>query len=151
MSVTVYNVIVTIRKGGFMARPKKSRFICSYPKSMEFRPFGEYAETIDLSFDEYEAFRLIDHLKYSQEECAKQMDVARSTVASIYETARTKIADSIINGKAVAIHGGDVRLCPNRFNCCGKCGQNKCGNCNHGSCPKCKSVLNNTNTCDYAN
>ena len=57
-----------------MARPKKPRIICSYPGVMGFRPFGTYAETIDLTFDEYEAFRLIDKLGYSQQECAKHGD-----------------------------------------------------------------------------
>lgn len=114
-----------------MARPKKMRCICEYPKSMGFRPFGDYADTVSLSFDEYEAFRLIDKLKFSQEECARQMAVARSTVASIYESARTKIADAVINGKALEIHGGDVQLCPNHSTCCGRCGQRDCDSCGH--------------------
>ena len=114
-----------------MARPRKMRCICAYPKSMEFRPFGEYAETVDLNFDEYEAVRLIANMKFSQEECAKQMDVARSTVAAIYESARTKIADAIVNGKALVIHGGDVELCPNSSTCCGRCGQRDCDACGH--------------------
>jgi predicted DNA-binding protein (UPF0251 family) len=130
-----------------MARPKKSRCICSFPKVMEFRPFGEYAEVIDLSFDEYEAMRLIDHMNFSQEECANQMDVARSTVAAIYDSARRKIADAIVNGKAIAIHGGDVELCPSHGNCCGRCGQNKCNNCNHGNCPNCKYFTSKMNNC----
>lgn len=114
-----------------MARPKKMRCICEYPKSMGFRPFGDYADTVSLSFDEYEAFRLIDKLKFSQEECARQMAVARSTVASIYESARYKIADAVINGKALEIHGGDVQLCPNHSTCCGRCGQRDCDSCGH--------------------
>lgn len=130
-----------------MARPKKNRCICAFPKIMEFRPFGEYADVIEMSFDEYEAFRLIDHLKFSQEECAKQMDVARSTVTSIYENARTKIADAIINGKALVFHGGDVELCPSHGNCCGQCGKNECGNCNHGICPHCKYHISKTKNC----
>lgn len=121
-----------------MARPKKPRCICAYPKSMEFRPFGEYAEIIDLSFDEYEAFRLMDYMNFSQEECARQMDVARSTVASIYESARAKIADAVVNGKALVIHGGDVQLCPNHSNCCGLCGKNNCETCDNHVCLKSK-------------
>jgi predicted DNA-binding protein (UPF0251 family) len=121
-----------------MARPKKNRCICSFPKILEFRPFGDYADVVDLSFDEYEVMRLIDNMGYSQEECSKQMDIARSTVAAIYESARSKIADAIVNGKAIAIYGGDVELCSRHGNCCGRCGQNKCGKCNHGSCPKCR-------------
>lgn len=131
-----------------MARPKKNRCICSFPKILEFRPFGDYAESVDLSFDEYEVIRLIDHMNFSQEECSKQMDVARSTVAAIYESARKKIADAIINGKALEIRGGDVELCPSHGNCCGRCGQNKCGNCNHGNCPNCKYNISKNKKCN---
>lgn len=114
-----------------MARPKKMRCICEFPKSMEFKPFGDYADTVNLSFDEYEAFRLIDFLDFSQDECAKQMNVARSTVAAICQSARAKIADAIVNGKALVIYGGDVELCPNHSTCCGRCGQRDCEICGH--------------------
>lgn len=121
-----------------MARPKKRRRICAYPKIMEFRPFGDYAEIVDLTFDEYEVMRLMDTLGYSQEECAKQMDIARSTVALVYETARAKTADAIINGKSLVIHGGDVELCKSASTCCGRCGQKACMNCEHGTSPQCR-------------
>lgn len=126
-----YRIILRRRA---MARPKKPRIICSYPGVIGFRPFGTYAETIDLTFDEYEAFRLIDKLGYSQQECAKQMCVARSTVTNIYESARNKIAEAIIYGKAINFHGGDVEMCRYHTICCGKCGQNDCGEC--GRCQK---------------
>lgn len=132
-----------------MARPKKSRYICAFPKIMEFRPFGEYAEVVDLSFDEFEAMRLIDHMNFSQEECAKQMVVARSTVTAIYDSARKKIADAMVNGKVIAIHGGDVELCPRHGNCCGRCGQNKCGKCNHGTCPDCRYNNSKNSNCKH--
>ena len=77
---------------------------------------------------------MIDTLEYTQEECARQMNVARSTVASIYESARSKIADSIVHGKAINIHGGDVTLCPYSSLCCGNCGKKDCKNCDR--CPK---------------
>ena len=68
-----------------MARPRKSRRLCEFPRVLGFRPYGDSLGSVELSFDEYEAFRLIDDLKLSQEECAKQMKVARSTVAAIYK------------------------------------------------------------------
>ena len=100
-----------------MARPYKNRRICAYPKVLGFTPFGDYAETVTLTLDEYEAFRLIDRLDYSQEECARHMGVARSTVTSIYESARAKIADAIVYGKAINIGGGDVYTCEHSSVC----------------------------------
>lgn len=121
-----------------MARPRKPRRICAYPDIMGFRPFGDYADVVDLALDEYEVMRLMDTLNYSQEECAKQMDVARSTVAAIYESARLKTADAIINGKSLVIHGGDVELCRSNSTCCRRCGQKACVDCEHGTSPQCK-------------
>ena len=121
-----------------MARPRKPRRICAYPDIMGFRPFGDYADVVDLTLDEYEVMRLMDTLSYSQEECAKQMDVARSTVAAIYESSRLKTADAIINGKSLVIHGGDVELCRSSSTCCRRCGQKACVDCEHGTSPQCK-------------
>lgn len=122
------------KAGGNMARPRKNRCICAYPKSMEFKPLIEYAEAVDFSFDEYETIRLIDYMGFTQEECARQMYVARSTVASIYQGARAKLADALVNGKALQIHGGDVQLCENHSVCCGKCGKENCNTCSNVAC-----------------
>lgn len=43
---------------------------------------------MELSLDEYETLRLIDFLGQTQEECARQMEVARTTVQSMYDSAR---------------------------------------------------------------
>ena len=64
-----------------------------------------------LLVDEYEAIRLIDLEGLSQEECAQQMEVARSTVSAIYDSARKKIAQSIVGGRRLTIEGGNYRLC----------------------------------------
>jgi len=45
---------------------------------------------------------------FTQEECAKQMDVARTTVQGIYAEARKKIAESLVNGKVLLIEGGGI-------------------------------------------
>jgi predicted Fe-Mo cluster-binding NifX family protein len=60
--------------------------------------------------DEYEAIRLIDHQKMTQEECAEAMGVSRATVTSIYESARAKLADALISGKQLRISGGAYRI-----------------------------------------
>ena len=78
-----------------MARPCRWRRICTEPEFDRFVPEGiPSPESITLTVDEYEAVRLIDLMKCTHEQCAAQMDISRTTVTEIYESARTKIADS---------------------------------------------------------
>ena len=70
----------------------------------------ETSETISFMLDEFEAIRLIDYQKMTQEECASVMCVSRATIANIYENARFKIADAMINGKCLRITGGSYRI-----------------------------------------
>lgn len=70
------------------------------PSYVRFAPCGfEEGEEIQLTVDEYEAVRLIDFGKQTHEQCARQMGVSRTTVTEMYERARYKIADCIVNGK----------------------------------------------------
>lgn len=64
-----------------------------------------------LTVDEYEAIRLIDQQGFSQEECSSYMQVARTTVQMIYNTARKKIALALVEARPLRIEGGDYRLC----------------------------------------
>ncbi|MDL2295452.1 DUF134 domain-containing protein [Lachnospiraceae bacterium OttesenSCG-928-E19] len=95
-----------------MARPSRCRRICTEPDYESFIPQGITCnEEVILTVDEYEVIRLIDLGKFTHEQCAKQMDISRTTVTEIYEIARGKIADSIVNGKMLLIAGGNYRLC----------------------------------------
>ena len=97
-----------------MARPIKARKICDKPKANVFGPIDdEKKEFVFLALEEYETIRLIDYNKLTQEECAEFMEVARTTVQKIYEDARQKIADVLVNGKKLKIEGGNYRLCGN--------------------------------------
>ena len=97
-----------------MARPIKARKVCEKPKVNIFGPIGNYKkEYIFMTLEEYETIRLIDHNNLTQEECAEFMEVARTTVQKIYEDARRKIADVLVNGKTLKIEGGNYRLCEN--------------------------------------
>ncbi len=94
-----------------MPRPKRCRKICGYPDFWSFVPEGEeVSETSIFMLDEYEAIRLIDYEKLTQEECAAQMGVSRATVTSIYENARFKLADAMVNGKRIRISGGSYTI-----------------------------------------
>ena len=97
-----------------MARPIKWRKVCSLPESNRFGPLDLTADAksyVTMTVDEYETIRLIDLEGFTQEECATQMNVARSTVQGIYIEARRKLAESLVNGKVLYIEGGEYRLC----------------------------------------
>lgn len=95
------------------------------PKVREFRPVGDVSceAAVTLSVDEYEALRLIDRQGFSQEECSSYMHVARTTVQLIYNAARRKVADALVEGLPLRIEGGDYRLCDGseEFCACGGC------------------------------
>ena len=107
-----------------MARPRKCRKICQVPRTLAFVPAGGEdrdggdAPAVCLSLDEYEAIRLIDREGMSQEECGELMQVARTTVQQIYTSARRKLAQMLVEGRPLAIGGGDYILCDGRdFSC----------------------------------
>lgn len=95
-----------------MPRPPKERNICKMPRVREFVPVGaEQAQRVVLCIDEYEALRLIDLLGLSQEECAARMQVARTTVQAVYESARRKLAEALVCARPLHIEGGAFHLC----------------------------------------
>lgn len=95
-----------------MARPSRCRRVCAEPAFRGFAPQAqETAGQVVLTVDEYEAIRLVDYEKRTHEQCAAQMEISRTTATEIYERARFKIADSLVNGKALSISGGHYRLC----------------------------------------
>ena len=97
-----------------MPRPCRCRRIGGYPDHWSFSPDdaeGE-RESVILSLDEYETIRLLDREGLTQEQCAREMGVARTTVTSIYDSARTKLARVIVEGLPLRISGGSYRLSP---------------------------------------
>ena len=103
-----------------MPRPVKCRKVCHFPNVLEFLPADgtEKHTPIVLTVDEYETIRLLDKKGYSQEQCAASMQVARTTVQRIYEIARKKIADALIDGHPLRIEGGDFRICDGQSSNC---------------------------------
>lgn len=96
-----------------MGRPKKCRKVCQLPNTKEFLPVGtdDCTTAIVLTVDEFETLRLIDLQDLSQEECGANMQVARTTVQSIYGSARKKLAQALVEGRPIRIEGGDYQLC----------------------------------------
>jgi predicted DNA-binding protein (UPF0251 family) len=102
-------------------RPCKRRRICEMPKHSSFAPIGESIKNrpvIRLAVDEYETIRLIDLENLNQEECAKRMGVARTTVQAIYNSARKKLAMCLVEGKELRVDGGDYVLCEGELTGC---------------------------------
>jgi len=115
-----------------MPRPVKWRKVCCLPQSSRFGPLdssADHSDAVRMTVDEYEAIRLIDLEGYTQEECAGQMNIARTTVQSIYSEARKKLAESLVNGKVLLIGGGEYRLCEEDWPGCGAgaCRRRRCG------------------------
>lgn len=104
-----------------MPRPQRCRRVCSEPQYSCFEPEGvSNPESVVLSVDEYEVIRLVDFEKLSHEQCAAIMDISRTTVTEIYERARYKLSDCIVNGKQLVIAGGNYRICSGKHQSCGK-------------------------------
>ena len=106
-----------------MPRPPRCRRICGVPQVDTFCPNGcGNTEPILLTLDEYEVIRLVDLEQQTHEQCAAQMDISRSTVQEIYESARSKIAAYLVHGKPLHITGGNYRICGGQEAAhCGRC------------------------------
>lgn len=94
-----------------MPRPKRCRIVGQTPEFRSFRPDGIPCESsISLGRDEFEAIRLVDCLGLSHEQAAQSMDVSRTTMSEIVESARKKIADCLVYGKPLIVDGGNIKL-----------------------------------------
>ena len=133
-----------------MPRPKKWRMVCCLPPVKEFAPISTSClpdEVVVMTVDEYETIRLIDLERFTQEECASQMNISRTTVQGIYDEARKKLAESLVNGKTLWIEGGEYRLCDGLGSGCGRggCRRHRNGRgCEGDSLPNAREKENGT-------
>jgi uncharacterized protein len=107
-----------------MARPKCARCVNEYPGTTFFKPRGiplVELEEVTLSVDEYEALRLADLEGLYQEDAAVRMKISRATFGRILESAHKKVADALVNGKALKIDGGVVTMAQKRMFQCSNC------------------------------
>jgi len=96
-----------------MPRPRRRRRVRVRPDITRFRPEGvkeSYLEESILTVDEFEAVRLKDLEGLDQEEAAKKMNISQPTFHRLITSARKKIADAIVKGKAIKIEGGVFRM-----------------------------------------
>jgi predicted DNA-binding protein (UPF0251 family) len=124
-----------------MPRPCKCRRVCGEPQADYFKPRGiKELEEVILRMDEFEAIRLADLKGMYQEDAALKMNISRQTFGNIIKSARRKVAEAIVRGKALKIEGKAVVPKRKKF---------ICPKCNHGwsvsfetgkpaGCPKCQ-------------
>ena len=90
-------------------RPQKTRWVKCLPGERCFRPKckkpGEM-EGVVLTIDEFEAIRLADLEEMAHAPAAKLMKVSRSTFTRVLARAHKKVADGLVNIKAIKIEGG---------------------------------------------
>jgi predicted DNA-binding protein (UPF0251 family) len=89
-----------------MPRPKIPRFIRFNPDVLYFKPRGiplYELEEVVLQADEAQALKLYEVDSLDQTESAKRMKISQPTFARIIASAHKKIADALVNGKAIRI------------------------------------------------
>lgn len=92
------------RKGGGPGRPFSYLYLTQIPSVKEFVPNRiENPEPVELTYPEFEAFRLSDLEKLTQEEIAKRMKTSRGTVWRLLESAREKIAKALTESRPLII------------------------------------------------
>lgn len=109
-----------------MPRPFLCRKIFFKPNANYFKPRGipiHLLEEINLTLDEVETIRLADLEGMYQEDAAKKMGISRQTFGNIIDSAHKKIADALINSKALKIEGGIYKMAGMK--------KFRCYDCNH--------------------
>ncbi len=95
-----------------MPRPPKWRKISFLPNFTYFKPAGiplKKMKEVHIEVEELEAIRLKDMEGLDQEECAQKMGISRATFHRIINSARSKIAGALVEGKAIRLdYGKDV-------------------------------------------
>jgi len=115
------------------------------PQSDYFKPRGiplSMLEEVVLTVDEFEAVRLADFEGLYQEQAAGKMRVSRPTFARIVESAHKKVAEALVQGKALKIEGGEFEMVSMRKFRCYECQHSwelPYGTGRPESCPACKS------------
>jgi predicted DNA-binding protein (UPF0251 family) len=103
-----------------MARPVKPRKLLIPHRKLSFIPEGDGIfknESITLLSEEYEAVKLVDYENMNHLEAAKILHISRPTLTRIYERARKKISECLIEAKTLKISGGNSIYIENWFKC----------------------------------
>ena len=96
-----------------MPRPVKWRRVAFVPDVTYFKPAGIPMRILDeicLTVEEAEAIRLKDLEALEQEDGAEKMNISRPTFQRVLAAGRKKVADALLNGKAIRIEGGNFEI-----------------------------------------
>lgn len=94
-------------------RREKLRRVGIIPEYRYFTPDGlASGDAIEMTVDELEVLRLCDLEGLNQQTVAQQMGIARATVAAICSRAHRKVANALVNGRALSIEGGNIAYSP---------------------------------------
>ena len=103
-----------------MPRPPKCRRVEFLPAVTYFKPAGIPLRALDevcLSVEEAEAIRLKELEGLEQEQGAERMNISRSTFQRVLASGRQKMADALLNGRAIRIEGGNFKMARHQFRC----------------------------------
>ncbi len=113
-----------------MPRRPKCRKIGFMPNHCCFSPDGlipEPSDKIVLALEELEAIRLSDYLLYDQQKSADHMEISRGTFQRVLNSAHSKVAEALLQGKVIQISGGnyvltdDIACCRDKQRICSSC------------------------------
>ena len=137
-----------------MSRPRRFRRVRFQPGVTYFKPRGVETRNLEesvITIDEIEAIRLKDYEGLDQEKSAKKMNISQPTFHRLLLSTRKKIADALVNGKALKIEGGVYKMVRlgrgqgagrgGRGRQSGGFGLGPAGQC---VCPKCGKVVTHT-------
>ncbi len=105
-----------------MPRRPKCRRVAFMPQVTYFKPAGIKLvglEEVQMSVEEAEALRLKDLEGLEQGQAAVKMNVSRPTFQRVLASARQKVSDTLLNGKALKIEGGNFEMTSHHFRCAG--------------------------------
>jgi predicted DNA-binding protein (UPF0251 family) len=103
-----------------MGRQPVWRRVGFLPPVTYFRPAGVSSASLEeecVSVEEAEALRLKDLEELELEDCARHMNISRTTFSRILSSARKRIADALLSGKAIRIEGGRFKMAVRRYRC----------------------------------
>ncbi|OKY77915.1 MAG: putative DNA-binding protein [Candidatus Methanohalarchaeum thermophilum] len=94
-------------------RPRCPRKVKDLPEADVFKPRGIPARELErtkLNIEELEAVRLTDIEDMTQNEAANEMGISRKSFWNDLKKARRKIAEALVQGKAIEIRGGNYSI-----------------------------------------